>query len=250
MTSLRFDEPGGRTLHICIVPDREPTLVEDGYVEEILPGAFRDQVEEARNRPLRIWLHREHRDEDNVVGHATSLHDLPGGLYGLFNVHAGNAGDQALAAIRAGELVGASLQAKSLRSRTVNGITQRQKVHLGGVALVPDSAYPAARVVGIRKARSGEQAGPASTDEAELWELERLDGQLRALARHHIDEAPRHYTRNPRYQAALRLLAEITADRAEIEQRLRPQPDPEAAEAEALRPKVLRRVLSGPIAIH
>jgi hypothetical protein len=86
---------------------------------------------------------------------------------------------------------------------------------------------------------------------AELWELERLDGQLRALARQHIDEAPHRYTRNPRYQAALRLLAEITADRAQIEQRL-PQPEgPETAIlAEAMRPKVLRRVLSGPITIR
>jgi hypothetical protein len=107
--------------------------------------------------------------------------------------------------------------------------------------------YPAANVSSSSGFAFFHALAPVSE---ELWELERLDGQLRALARQHIDEAPRRYTRNPRYQAALRLLAEITADRAEIEQRLRPQPDPEAAEAEALRPKLLRRVLSSPITIH
>jgi hypothetical protein len=39
-------------------------------------------------------------------------------------------------------------------------------------------------------------------------------------------------------------------ERAEIKPRLRPQPDPEAAEADALRAKVVRRVPSGPIAIR
>jgi hypothetical protein len=59
-----------------------------------------------------------------------------------------------------------------------------------------------------------------------LWELERQDRKLRAL---------------------------IKKERAEIEQRLRPQPASgrdAAVEPEALRPKVLRRVLSGPIAIR
>jgi hypothetical protein len=40
---------------------------------------------------------------------------------------------------------------------------------------------------------------------------------------------------------------EIAEERAEIERRLRQQP---AEDAEQLGPKVLRRVLSGPIAIH
>ena len=60
-------------------------------------------------------------------------------------------------------------------------------------------------------------------------------------------------TRDPRYQQALRLLAQIKEERTEIEQGLRPQPAPgfqAVVEPEALRPKVLRRTLSGPIAIR
>jgi hypothetical protein len=64
---------------------------------------------------------------------------------------------------------------------------------------------------------------------------------------------PQSYTRERRYQRLLRLRAQIQEQRAEIEQRLRPQPAPgldAAVEPEALRPKVLRRVLSGPITIR
>ena len=83
--------------------------------------------------------------------------------------------------------------------------------------------------------------------------LDRLEGKLRAVACKLIDESPRSYTRDPRDQGALRLGAQIKEERAEIERRLRPQPAPgleAAVQPEALRPKVLRRVVSGPIAIR
>ena len=63
--------------------------------------------------------------------------------------------------------------------------------------------------------------GPASADEVNLWELERLDRKLRALACECIDETPRSYTRDPRYQRIVRLLEETAENRAEIERRLR-----------------------------
>jgi hypothetical protein len=165
-------------------------------------------------------------------------------------VGTGVAGDKVLAAIREGALTGVSMQATPLRSRNVDGVTHRQKARLAAVSLVPTPAYPSAKVFGIGKALRADQAGPASADEFNLWELERLDGKLRALACQCIDESPRSYTRDPRYQRVIRLQEEIAEERAQIERRLRPQPDPEAAEAEALRPKVLRRVLSSPIAIN
>jgi hypothetical protein len=56
------------------------------------------------------------------------------------------------------------------------------------------------------------------------------------------------YTNDPRYEAALRLLQTNAEMRAEIERRLRPLPD--RAMGAAVRPKVLRRELSGPITIR
>jgi HK97 family phage prohead protease len=241
-----------RTIQALVAPYGRVATVVDGscaYREMFVHGAFREQIEEARSRPLRIWLHLEHRKEA-VIGHAVQLVERDGGLYGAFAIRTGVAGDKVLAAIREGVLTGVSMQATPLRSGWVNGVTQRLKAHLMAVALVPEPAYPNAKVLGIRKAWRGEQEGPASTDEFNRWELERLDGKLRAVARQRIDEAPRDYTRDPRYQRVLRLREEIAEERAEIERHLRPQPDPQtAAEAEALRPKVVRRVLSGPITI-
>ena len=76
-----------------------------------------------------------------------------------------------------------------------------------------------------------------------LWELERQDRKLRAVAGGYIDEfcdqkqlgrrlvalgmratPPQPYTRERRYQRVLRLRAQIQEQRAQLEQRLRPQP--------------------------
>ena len=124
-----------------------------------------------------------------MIGHATGLTELDGGLYGAFAVHPGVVGDKVLDAIRAGTLTGVSMKATPIRWREVDGVTHRQKAHLTGVALVADSAYCAAKVFGIRRAIRGEQAGPASAAEFTLWELERLDGKLRALQMQYMDEA-------------------------------------------------------------
>ena len=178
---LRFDDRSSdaRTIVVCIVPFREVAVVDDGagpYQERFVPGAFRDQVE-ARSTPLRIWLDLEHQ-KNTVIGHATGLTELDGGLYGAFAVHPGVVGDKVLDAIREGTLTGVSMKATPIRSREVDGVTHRQKVHLEGVALVADSAYRT-KVLGIRKAIRGEQAGPVSAAEFILWDMERLDGKLR-----------------------------------------------------------------------
>jgi HK97 family phage prohead protease len=279
-TSLRFDDrsPDARTLELCIVPYNISTEVADGpesnpYRELFWPGVFREQIEEAQSTPLRIWLNIEHRRGlASVIGHAVRLFDLPGGLYGSFQVHEGTAGDEALAAVREGALAGVSMQATPLRSRTVNGVTKRRSAHLNGVSLVGQPAYADARVLGIRRERRDDQPAPASEAEVILWELERQDRKLRAVACAYIDEfcnqkqlgrrlvtlgmratPPQPYTRERRYQRVLRLRAQIQEQRAEIEQRLRPQPAPgldAAVEPEALRPKVLHRLVSGPIAIR
>jgi HK97 family phage prohead protease len=254
---LHFDDrsPDAHTIEVCISPYREVTTVADGagpYLEEFLPGAFREQAKEAQSRPLRIWLDLAHRKEA-VIGHAVRLTELDGGLYGAFAIRTGVAGDKVLAAVREGVLTGVSMKVTALRSRQVDGVTQRQRAHLVGVALVAEPAYRNAKVLGVRRGWRDDQPGPASTAELFGWELDRLEGKLRAVASECIDESTRSYTRDPRYQHALRLLGQIKEDRAEIEQGLRPQPAPgleAAVEPEAMRPKVLRRVLSGPITIR
>jgi HK97 family phage prohead protease len=267
---LRFDDssPDARTINVCIASYGDVAVVDDGagpYMEKFLSGVFREQVEAARTAPLRIWLHLEHRrGNDNVIGHAVRLRDLPGGLYGSFRVHAGVVGDKVLTAVREGVLTGVSMQVAALRSRTVDGVMQRQKAHLAGVALVPEPAYPSAKVFAVSKALRDDQAGPASMAEFSLWELDRLDGKLRALACSYLDDAlemraerrhsigaARSYASDPRYQRVLQLRQRLAETRAGIELATANGDVPEAAaEPEALQPKVLRRVLSGPIAIR
>jgi HK97 family phage prohead protease len=254
MSTLRYDDgPDARTIEALVCPYREVTTVDDGddagaYEEMFVAGAFSEQVAEAPTKPPRIWLHLAHRKE-SVFGHATRLTETDGGLYGAFAVGAAVAGDKLLAAVREGVLTGVSMQATPLRSCMVDGVTHRQKARLAAVSIVPAPAYPSARVIGIRKAFR-EPAGPTSPDEYYAWELDRQDGKLRALISQCIDETPR-YTHSPRYQRLVRLHEENAEERAEIERRLRPQPKPEAAVlAEALRPKTIRRVVSGPITVR
>jgi len=70
-----------------------------------------------------------------VIGHAVQLRDLPGGLYGAFRVHDGVKGDEALVLAHEGVLTGVSLRATPLRSREVDGVTQRLRAHLTDVSL-------------------------------------------------------------------------------------------------------------------
>jgi HK97 family phage prohead protease len=246
---------------VCIVPYGEVAAVDDGagrYLERFLPGAFREQVEEARTAPLRVWLNLAHRRKA-VIGHATGLTERDGGLYGTFAVHRGVTGDKVLAAICDGVLAGVSMQATPLRSREVDGVTLRQEGHLCGVALVPNPAYRHAKVLSIRRAVRGEQAGPASPLEATLWDLERLDRKLRALACSYLDDAlemraerrrstgaGRSYASDRRYQRVLQLRQQIAQQRAELEAAIEPSATPD----QMLQPKVLRRVVSSSIAIR
>ena len=124
--------------------------------------------------------------------------------------------------------------------------------------------YPHARVVGIRKARRADQPAPNSEAEALLWELERQDRKLRAVAIGYIDEfcdqkqlsrrlvglgiratPPRSYIHDRRYQRVLRLQSQIVEQRAEIERRL-PQPEglDAAAPGRGTAAKILRRALN------
>ena len=126
--------------------------------------------------------------------------------------------------VREGVLSGVSMQATPLRSRTLDGVIERVRAHLSGVSLVGQPAYADARVLGIRREWRDDQPAPASEAEVILWELERQDRKLFALASGYIDEfceqkqlgrrlvalgiratPPKPYTRERRYQRLLRL---------------------------------------------
>jgi HK97 family phage prohead protease len=139
------------------------------YRQLFRPGAFREQIEQAQSTPLRIWVNIEHRRGlASVIGHAVRLLDLPGGLYGSFQVHKGTEGDEALAAVREGVLAGVSMQATPLRSRPLDGVTERLRAHLNGVSLVGQPAYADAKVLEIRRERRDDQPPPASEAEVLL----------------------------------------------------------------------------------
>jgi hypothetical protein len=137
-----------------------------------------------------------------------------------------------------------------LRSRTIDGVTRRQKAHLSRVALVAQPAYPTATVIGIRKAQPGDQAGPASTLEFLLWDFENRDARLRALQMQYMDEALElraerrrpgeagpSYTTDPRLQTVTRLRRELAEQRASLQAAIEPRPAPD----QAPRPPVLHR---------
>ena len=163
---------------------------------------------------MRIWLTREHRG--TVIGHAVRLHDLETALFGAFRIHEGDAGDEALAAIRAGTLTGISVQMTPLRWREVDGVTRREQAWLTGVALVPTPAYPSARVTHIRHALHDELADPASPAEVDQWERERLDAKLREIACAAIDANTRSFRSDARYQAACRLREELAREQRQL----------------------------------
>ena len=268
-TPLRFDERDGRTVAVCVVRYGEVATVDDGggsYRETIRYGAFRDQVNDAKTRPLRIWCDYEHRRgrDDHLIGHAVAIYDLGySALHAALQVDEGVEGDEMLGMIREGTLTGASMSPTPLASSTVGGVTHRTRMHLTGVSLCRNPAYADGRILGIRRAKRADQPGPSSTDERILWELEGRDAKLRALIGKFIDDNlaetqerrrlglrtdRSRYQDDPRYQTAVRLLGENATVRAELEGRLRPLPD--RAVGAAVRPKILRRELSGPITIR
>jgi HK97 family phage prohead protease len=257
---LRFDDPSpdARTIVARVIPLLgETAIVDDGagpYAEKFIHGVFKEQIEEAQTKPLRIWLDIAHR-RNLIVGHAVRLHESEAGLYADFALHPGAAGDQVLAAIRRGELNGISAQVTPLRSRTVDGVVRREKGHLVGVALVAKPAYAGAEVVSIRKALPGEQAAPATAHEFQLWNLEALDNKARAIACRFLDNAlddrsgrTRAYTDDPRYQRVIQLRKQLADSRAEIEPAIANRTEA-VAEPDARQPKILRRLAPDPIVV-
>ena len=183
-----------------------------------------------------------------MIGHATGLTELDGGLYGAFAVHPGVVGDKVLDAIRARHAH------RCLDEGDPDPLARGRRRHPPPES-PPHRCRPRRRlgllrtgVLGIRKAIRGEQAGPVSEAEFTLWDLERLDGKLRALQMQYLDEAlemraerrrsggaGRSWTTDPRYQRVTELRRENAETRAELEAAIASPAD------ETLGPRVLHR---------
>lgn len=152
----------GRTIDARIVPYNISARVSDPpdftpYEEAFVPGAFERQLN-APNR-VNIWLNFEHEQGiRGVIGHGVELQERADGLYGSFRVHDNPDGDKALSLVREGLLTGLSLEFASLRSRVVDGVTQRVRAHIDKVALcrAEKAAYEGAAVLALREGAEDE----------------------------------------------------------------------------------------------
>lgn len=148
----------GRTIDVRVVPYGERITHNDGkgglpvgmpYQEEWMPGAFAGQ-ERAANRVLVNFEHQE--GIAGIVGHGKALIERSDGLYGSFKLHETPDGDKALMLVKEGVLGGISLEAKGKRAyRTRDGVIQRVKARLVGIALCRSPAYTGAQVLAIRE---------------------------------------------------------------------------------------------------
>jgi HK97 family phage prohead protease len=148
----------GRTVDVRIVPYGEQIEHNDGhggvpkgvvYREEFVKGAFSHQL----NAAHRVIANAEHEEGiRGVVGHGLVLREENDGLYGSFAIHPTAAGETALILIREGVYDSVSLEArprKSLRSK--DGLIQRVKADLRGMAFSRFGAYKGARVLALRE---------------------------------------------------------------------------------------------------
>ena len=144
----------GRTIEARIAPYGVPATVSDPptwtpYRELFAPGAFERQVT-APDR-VKVWLNFEHEQGlRGIVGHGTELHDRADGLHGTFRVHENADGDKALQLVNDGILTGLSLEFVSRRSRVVDGVVHRLRVHIDKVSLCRTPAYTDSRVLAVR----------------------------------------------------------------------------------------------------
>lgn len=145
----------GRTLVSRLVPYNEvATVTDDGlttYREMFLPGAFDAQTRAAHR--IKVFLNYRHgRALQDQIGHAAKIYDGDDGLHGELRVVEHPDGDKALALHQAGVLDKLSIEFIAERSKTsADGVVQRIRARLTGVALAPEGAYSGAEVLAVRE---------------------------------------------------------------------------------------------------
>jgi HK97 family phage prohead protease len=148
-------EGDGRTLEARVVPYNVVAEVADPpdfrpYREMFVPGAFEKQL--AAPDRVRVWLNFEHQQGlGGIVGHGVELSEEPSALAGRFRVHENADGDKALQLYHEGLLTGLSLEFAAMRSRVVNGVTERLRAHIHAVSLCRFPAYQGAAVLAARQ---------------------------------------------------------------------------------------------------
>lgn len=153
-------EVEGRTVDVRVVPFGEVATVADPpdykrYQEEWLPGVFDHQT----NAANRLHANYEHeRGIANVVGHGISLRSESDGYHASFKIHKTQAGDTTLELLNDGALPGVSLEAIGKRSvRSAEGVVQRVKADLRGIAFCRTPAFLGAQVLAVREADEQEE---------------------------------------------------------------------------------------------
>ena len=149
-------EPGdGRTVYGRVVPyDDVAEVSDDGgvttYRESFAHGAF----SRATRAPHRVELTHEHdAGLFGTVGKGVELDERDDGLYGVFRVFEGNAGDQVLTLVREKILPGLSIVGVALSpGKRRGGVVVRTSVALQAVGLCRRPAYDRAEVLAVRSA--------------------------------------------------------------------------------------------------
>lgn len=138
----------GRTLDVLAVPYDAPTRV-GGYVETFIRGAFPGALE----RPQDVKLLAGHDHHGLPLGRATAMEDTAAGLRATFVVSQTRAGDEALTLVRDGALSAVSVGFVPDRDRwnPARTAVTRARAHLLEVSLVAVGAYPAAKVLAVRR---------------------------------------------------------------------------------------------------
>jgi HK97 family phage prohead protease len=193
--------PGdGRTVDVRIVPYNETIEHNDGhggvpkgvmYRERWMPGVFRNQ-ERAPNRVLANFEHQE--GIAGVVGHGKMLRETADGFYGSFKMHETPDGDKALMMVHEGILGGVSLEAWPVKGgsvRTHDGVIQRVKARLVGVAFTRVPAFSGSVVLAVR-----EKADITDEIDPELLPVE-VDPQLIERCRQLGVSLPARYQAHP-----------------------------------------------------
>lgn len=147
----------GRTVDVRIVPFGERISHNDGlgglprgewYDEEWMPGVFDHQL----NAAHRLLANFEHQQGiGNIVGKGVALRAEPDGYHGSFRILDGEDGDKLLQLVP--DVVDmVSLEARPVKSvRSKDGVVQRVKAHLAGIAFTRFGAYEGAKVLAVRE---------------------------------------------------------------------------------------------------
>ena len=145
-------------------------------------GAFSRQKSAAHR--IKAFLNFRHGQSlSDQIGFAKSVEERDDGLHGELRVLEGSDGDKALQLVREGMLDGLSIEFRVPPGGTkvVDGVVQRVRAHLDGVALVPRGAYAGAEVLAVRELEETEEI-EEDDPSAELLEgLRYSDGAVRGV---------------------------------------------------------------------